>query len=47
MTGSSAGRQDRDRARRVVREARNELLASGDPWLGDAMTIFRMRANMK
>jgi hypothetical protein len=33
MTGSSIGRQDRDRARQAVRLARNELLASGDPWL--------------
>jgi len=33
MTGSSAWRQDRDRARRVVREARNEFLKVADPWL--------------
>jgi len=33
MTGSSTWRQDRDRARRAVREARNELLQSADPRL--------------
>jgi hypothetical protein len=33
MTGSSGWRQDRDRARRVVREARNEFLKAADPWL--------------
>src|SRR5262245_27119641 len=33
MSGSSTGRQDWEGARRAVREARNELLATDDPWL--------------